>query len=108
MAVVHFATGGPVPMEPWTVPGGISPLDVPDRIVGRGRRILRRATCTPAQPVKKQDQKTSETNGNEGEKRHVMGKASACVPGLPWPLPPGDCPCAQVSPETPPPLLRTT
>src|SRR2546427_11143457 len=108
MAVVHFATGGLIPVKSWTVPGGLSSLDVPDRIVGRGSGILRLTTRTPAQPVNNQEEKTSEANGNEGEREHDTRKASGRAPGPPWPPPPVDYPGEQDSPENPPHLHRTT
>src|SRR6059036_541054 len=96
MAVVHFATRGLIPMKPWTVPGGISSLDVPDRIVSRGSCILRRTTCTAAQPPNNQEQKKSETNGNEGERGQATWKVSGHASGSPWPPPLADCPRARV------------
>src|SRR2546428_123508 len=104
MAVVHFATRGLIPVKPWTVPGGISSLDVPDRIVGRGACILRRTTRTAAPPPNNQEQKKSETKGNGGEGRKASWKARGHGGGLPWPLPAADCSGALVSPGNPPPL----
>src|SRR2546426_12473145 len=108
MAVVHFATGRLTPLKSWAVPGGVSSLDVPDRIVGRGSGILRLTARTPAQPVNNQEDKTSESNWNEGEREPVTRKASGRAPGPPWPPPPVDYPGAQASPENPPHLHRTT
>jgi hypothetical protein len=62
MAVVHFAVGGLIPVKPRTIPGGISSLGVPDRIIGRGSFILRRTLRTAAQPPNNQGQKNNERN----------------------------------------------
>src|SRR3989442_15636645 len=108
MAVVHFPTGGLIPVKSWYVPGGVFSLHVPDRVVGRGSGILRLTSRTAAQPVNNQEEKTSEANGNGGEREHVTRKASGRAPGPPWPPPPVDYPGAQASPENPPHLHRTT
>src|SRR5437870_12615988 len=99
MAVVHFATGGLIPVKSWTVPGGVSALDVPDRIVGRGSGILRLTARRPAQPVHNQQELTSETVGNEGERGHGTGEASGRAAGLAWAPTPVDWPGARASPE---------
>src|SRR5213593_3013419 len=104
MTVVHFATRGLIPVKPWPVPGGISSLDVPDRIASRGTCILRRTTRTAAQPPNDQEQKQSETDGNEGERRQATWKASGHASGSPWPPPQADCPGGLVSPGNPRPL----
>src|SRR2546427_7945313 len=104
MAVVHFATRGLIPVKPWTVPGGISSLDVPDRIVGRGTCILRQTTRTAARPPNNQEQKKSETSGNEGERRQATWKASGHAAGWPSPRPQGECPGGLASAVTTPPL----
>src|SRR2546430_12514002 len=108
MAVVHFATRGLIPVKPWTVPGGISSLDVPDRIVGGGSCILRRTACAAAQPPSDQEQKKGETNGNEGETGQATWKAGGRASGSPWLPPPADYPRARLSPRNPPLLHSLT
>src|SRR5712692_2786012 len=83
MAVVHFTVGGLIPVKSRTVPGGISVLDVPDRIAGRIRGIFLRPSRTAVSPPRNQQQKQEQQKGGEsacsGSGVHSCAERGVCI-----------------------------